>query len=47
MSTTNVVITPITRPKTPLATVEEPMSTSIYTEGWTMLNRVNSIQQAI
>ena len=30
MSTTNVVITPITSPKTPLATVEEPMSTSIY-----------------
>lgn len=30
MSTTNVVITPITSPRTPLATVEEPMSTSIY-----------------
>ena len=30
MSTTSDVITPITSPKTPLATVEEPMSTSIY-----------------
>jgi hypothetical protein len=30
ISTTNVVITPITSPKTPLATVEEPISTSIY-----------------
>jgi hypothetical protein len=30
MSTTNVVITPITSPKTPLATVEEPISISTY-----------------
>jgi len=29
ISTTNVVIIPITRPNTPLATVEEPISTSI------------------
>lgn len=30
ISTTRLVITPITSPKTPLATVEEPISTSIY-----------------
>lgn len=30
MSTTSVVMTPQTSPRTPLATVEEPMSTSIY-----------------
>ena len=40
MSTTNVVITPTTRPKTPLATVEEPMSTSIYRR-LTMFNHIN------
>lgn len=32
MSTTNVLITPVTSPKTPLATVEEPMSISTYSE---------------
>lgn len=31
MSITSVVITPITSPSTPFATVEEPISTSIYT----------------
>lgn len=30
MSTTSVVITPMTSPITPFATVEEPTSTSIY-----------------
>lgn len=48
MSTTRVVITPQTSPRTPLATVEEPMSTSICnkkTRPWLLFYRWNVIKQ--
>lgn len=43
MSTTNVVITPTTSPKTPLATVDEPMSQSICQKKQRAVLRLNLV----
>jgi hypothetical protein len=43
MSTTSVVITPHTSPKTPFATVDEPMSTSICVGQWPYYNMHRSV----